>query len=72
MGKKKTCPCGKISVPGLTTGVALCQEHYNALMFAAIAAPEHRAAAHILSTQYTVPRDRGVRWQRKFAHHRTT
>jgi len=56
MGKKKTCPCGKISVPGLITGVALCQEHYNALMFAV--GPEHRAAVHILSTQYTVPRKR--------------
>lgn len=30
---KKVCPCGAPSVPGLIPGVALCQRHYNALMF---------------------------------------
>ena len=31
--KPKMCPCGKRSVPGLTPSVALCQKHYNDLMF---------------------------------------
>lgn len=31
--KVKMCPCGQRSVPGLVKGVALCQKHYNALMF---------------------------------------
>ena len=31
--KVKMCPCGQRSVPGLVKGIALCQKHYNALMF---------------------------------------
>ena len=31
--KVKMCPCGKRSVPGLVKGIALCQKHYDALMF---------------------------------------
>lgn len=31
--KVKMCPCGQRSVPGLVKGVALCQKHYDALMF---------------------------------------
>lgn len=31
--KVKMCPCGQRSVPGLVKGIALCQKHYNDLMF---------------------------------------
>ena len=31
--KVKMCPCGQKSIPGLVKGIALCQKHYNALMF---------------------------------------
>lgn len=31
--KVKMCPCGQRSVPGLVNSVALCQKHYDALMF---------------------------------------
>ena len=31
--KVKMCPCGQRSVSGLVKGIALCQKHYNALMF---------------------------------------
>ena len=31
--KVKMCPCGQKSIPGLVRGIALCQKHYNALMF---------------------------------------
>lgn len=31
--KVKMCPCGQRSIPGLVKGIALCQKHYNALMF---------------------------------------
>lgn len=31
--KVKMCPCGQRSVPGLVKSIALCQKHYNALMF---------------------------------------
>lgn len=31
--KVKRCPCGQKSIPGLVKGIALCQKHYNALMF---------------------------------------
>jgi hypothetical protein len=30
---KKICHCGKRSIPGLISGVALCQYHYDCLMF---------------------------------------
>ena len=31
--KVKMCPCGQRSIPGLVKGIALCQKHYNDLMF---------------------------------------
>ena len=31
--KVKMCPCGQRSIPGLVEWIALCQKHYNALMF---------------------------------------
>ena len=44
--KPKTCPCGKKSVPGLIASVALCQKHYNALMFGTD--EEHQEAVAML------------------------
>ena len=44
--KPKMCPCGKRSVPGLISSVALCQRHYNALMFGS--GEEHREGVALL------------------------
>ena len=44
--KHKQCPCGQPSVPGLISSVALCQKHYNALMFGS--GKEHTEAISIL------------------------
>ena len=45
--KKKICPCGEKSLPGLITGVALCQKHYNGLMFGS--GKEHQEALNMLA-----------------------
>ena len=31
--KKKLCPCGEKSIPGLISSISLCQKHYNYVMF---------------------------------------
>ena len=49
MPRQKICPCGKPSVPGLVKGVALCQEHFTALMYKT--GPEHAAAVKLLDSQ---------------------
>lgn len=46
---KKVCPCGVKSVPGLICGVALCQKHYNALMFGT--GQDHITAVQLLNQQ---------------------
>lgn len=46
---KKVCPCGVKSVPGLIRGIALCQKHYNALMFGA--GQDHITAVQLLNQQ---------------------
>lgn len=33
MVARKLCPCGEKSLPGFISSVALCQKHYNQLMF---------------------------------------
>lgn len=33
MPTRKLCPCGEKSLPGFISSVALCQKHYNQLMF---------------------------------------
>ena len=43
---KKMCPCGCKSVPGLIRWVALCQKHYNGLMFKS--GSEHSEALSML------------------------
>ena len=40
----KLCQCGAKSVPGLVSSVALCQRHYNALMFGDWGTAERREA----------------------------
>lgn len=47
--KRKICPCGKKSVPGLIASVSLCQEHYNGLMFAPNDSKEHKECALMLA-----------------------
>ena len=47
--KVKMCPCGLRSVPGLVKGIALCQKHYNALMFGS--GESHNEARAIYSKQ---------------------
>lgn len=48
---KKICPCGAKSVPGLLRSIALCQKHYNGLMFAAAESAEHKDAVAMLNRQ---------------------
>ena len=47
--KVKMCPCGQRSVPGLVKGIALCQKHYNALMFGS--GDDHNEARMIYNRQ---------------------
>ena len=47
--KVKLCPCGQRSVPGLVKGIALCQKHYNALMFGS--GDDHNEARMIYNKQ---------------------
>ena len=47
--KVKMCPCGQRSIPGLVKGIALCQKHYNALMFGS--GESHNEARAIYSKQ---------------------
>ena len=47
--KVKMCPCGQRSIPGLVKGIALCQKHYNALMFGS--GVDHDGARVIYSKQ---------------------
>ena len=47
--KVKMCPCGQKSIPGLVKGIALCQKHYNALMFGSVV--DHDEARVIYSKQ---------------------
>ena len=47
--KVKVCPCGQKSIPGLVKGIALCQKHYNALMFGS--GVDHNEALVIYSKQ---------------------
>lgn len=44
----KLCQCGAKSVPGLVSGVALCQRHYNALMFGDPKSAEHLEAVTLM------------------------
>lgn len=48
MTKRKTCPCGEKSIPGLIKSVALCQKHYNGLMFSDRSSNEHKEAVSML------------------------
>ena len=47
--KVKMCPCGQRSIPGLVKGIALCQKHYNALMFGS--GEDHNEACAIYNEQ---------------------
>jgi hypothetical protein len=51
MAKRKICPCGVKSVPGLKAGVALCQKHFSALFYAPIGTPEYKEAKWMLVQQ---------------------
>lgn len=59
--KKKTCPCGLPSIPGLIASVSLCQKHYNDLMFGDIRGDHdaHRKAQSILAMNYNKPKAKG-------------
>ncbi len=47
MGKRKVCPCGAKSVPGLISSVALCQAHFNGIFYPKTGA-EHQEAVTML------------------------
>lgn len=51
MPKRKVCPCGAKSVPGLKPGIALCQEHFNGLFHAPIGSKGHSEAVRTLHKQ---------------------
>ena len=44
----KTCACGQPSVPGLISSVALCQKHFNDLLYGDWTSPEHKEAVAVM------------------------
>jgi hypothetical protein len=60
--KKKICPCGLKSIPGLIASVALCQKHYNDLMFGDIRGDNEarRQAQSILAMNYSKPKSKAA------------